>query len=67
MVIKVDQNKFFPETCFAYPISEPEFTCTVLVMYVGMSMTFMLILSFVTNLGGVPSPFAFVVEEKGLK
>ena len=30
-----------------------------------MLVTFLLILAFVTNLGGVPSPFAFVVEEKG--
>ena len=26
LVIKVDQNIFFPETCFAYNICEPEFT-----------------------------------------
>ena len=47
LVIKVDPNIFFPETCFAYNISEPEFmVCTKLK---GSKMVFLLKMSKTSN------------------
>ena len=37
LAVKVDQNIFFPETCFASTISEPEFTVWIIQIFIIIS------------------------------